>query len=164
MNLQNVRNIAIAVVVVVVGIAALGFLSTLLSSIVPIAITAVVAFILGRASASRNLLDLLNRGGKTVTAAMTAPPRPAASKPAQTTTTVNVRAADQAAERLADEKPVASDALLDPNFEIKTPEQIEEQARRLEADASKKAANPDAVAAALEERRKRLLGNKGDGG
>ena len=50
--------------------------------------------------------------------------------------------------------------LLDPNFEIKTPEQIAAESARLEAEASQKAAAMDPKAL-IEERKKRLLGDKG---
>src|SRR5262249_19087337 len=68
---------------------------------------------------------------------------------------------EQAAERLADE-PKADSILLEPNFEGKTSDQIEGEARQREQEAMKKAATPsaDAIQAALEERRKRLLGGK----
>jgi hypothetical protein len=166
MNLQNVRNIVIVIGAVVVGVAALGFLTTLISSVVPIAITGVVAFALGWMARGGDLNRFFSRGSaaaaKVETLVTSVSTARAEAKPTPAKTTAPDAA--KTAERPADEPPAAKDALLDPNFEIKTPEQIEAEARRREQEIAKKAtsATPQDVAAALEERRKRLLGDKGD--
>ncbi|MEO8611489.1 MAG: hypothetical protein ABI690_26560 [Chloroflexota bacterium] len=160
---NTIRNILVVVAVIVIAY----FAITVVSNIVPILITAVAAFVLGRLSVHFDLLNFIRsaraaqvtRAAAAVTATAAAPvianvaAKPAAPAPAQ---------AEQAAERLADEPKVDKNILLDPNFEIKTPDQIEAEARLREQEVMKKAssASPDAVQAALEERRKRLLGGK----
>ncbi len=159
---MNIRNGLLLIVAVVIAIVVLGFFSTLLSAIVPIGITAIIAFILGRLSVNVNLLDMIRsaRAAKPAEAAKaveTSAKETTKSAPVQK----QVDKPAQAAERLADE-PKDDNILLDPNFEIKTPEQIEAEARQREQEAMQKASsgNADAVQAALEERRKRLLGGK----
>jgi uncharacterized membrane protein len=158
--MNTIRNILILIAVVVIAIMAVQFLS----NIVPILVTAIAAFILGRLSVHFDLIGLIR--------ARTAAPAQAAASAGETLKVTHVEAAKPAqtaaprpapTERLADE-PAQKTALLDEDFEIKTPEQIEAEARRREQELSQKAAtpNPDAVQAALEERRKRLLGDKGE--
>lgn len=172
MNL--IRNILILVAVVVIGIMAVQFLS----NIVPIIITAIAAFILGRLSVHYDLVGMIRArmaaapaqaaaATPAVEAAPKAVAKPAPS-PAKTTVGEAVKPAPaqatpkaaEAAKRLADEP--QNSVLLDESFEIKTPEQIEAEARRREQELAQKTAapNPDAVQAALEERRKRLLGGQ----
>jgi hypothetical protein len=165
--MNTIRNILIVVAVIAIGYIAVSFLT----NIVPILITAVAAFVLGRLSVHFDLLNFIRnlrpsaqavQAAATTTAAAVAPviakaaakPTPAKAAP------MNVKA-EQAAERLADE-PKNDSILLDPNFEIKTSEQIEAESRLREQEALKKASttSQDAVQAALEERRKRLLGGK----
>jgi hypothetical protein len=155
MNNLNTRNILLVIGAIVVVILGMNILSTLIGAVIPIGITAVIAFILGRLSANRNLLDLArsaSAGVSTVTGKVAEMSKPA-SQPA----------AKPEAEK---EKPAATPELknpelLDPNFDIKTPEEIEAEARRLEAEVSKKTTAYDPKAA-IEERKKRLLGDKGD--
>jgi len=168
--MNTIRNILVVVAVIAIAYVAI----TLISQIVPILITAVAAFILGRLSVHFNLLDFVrNLRTSATTSAAVATTSAAAAAPVIAKTPAKKKAAatptpaqpvEEAAERLADE-PQKDSILLDPNFEVKTPDQIEAEARQREQDAMKKAATPnaDAVQAALEERRKRLLGNKSDG-
>jgi hypothetical protein len=166
MNGTNVRNILIAIAAIVVVIAGLGFISTLLTSVVPIAITAVIAFILGRTTAKRSLLDLFQGARSRVeqTVASTA-------KVVEQATTQTPKAAprEQSAPAQAKPSPAAppqpapplkNTELLDESFEVKTPEQIEAEARRLESEMNQqtKAYDPQA---ALEERKRRLRGGDG---
>jgi hypothetical protein len=166
--MNTIRNILVVVAVIVIAYIAI----TLVSNIVPILITAVAAFILGRLSVHFNLLDFIRnaraaqvtRAAAAATTATVAPVAAAANvaaKPAPAKAAAPAQA-EQAAERLADEPKVDKNILLDPNFEIKTPDQIEAEARLREQEVMKKAtsASPDSVQAALEERRKRLLGGK----
>lgn len=139
-----------AIVVVILG---MNILSTLIGSIIPIAITAVIAFILGRLSASRNLLDLARSASasvSTVTEKVAEMSKPAAQPVSQPV---------PKEEKPATTPPLKNPQLLDPDFEIKTPEEIEAEARRLEAEVSKKATAYDPKAA-IEERKKRLLGSQ----
>jgi uncharacterized membrane protein len=167
MNNPAVRNGLILIVAVVIAIIVLGFLTTLLSAIVPIAITAIIAFILGRLSVHFNLMNFI-RSARAAKPAEAAAPVKAVETPAKTTVAAEIskpaptrQVAESAAERLADE-PKKDSILLDPDFEVKTPEQIEAEARKREQEAMKKATSgsEDAIQAALEERRKRLLGGK----
>jgi hypothetical protein len=59
MNNINARNVVIIVAAVVIGLVVLGFIGTILSNIVPLAIVAAIAFILGRMS---NRVDYLQLG------------------------------------------------------------------------------------------------------
>jgi len=168
--MNTIRNILIVVAVIAIAY----FAITFISNIVPILITAVAAFILGRLSVHFDLLGFIRNArsaAQTVQAAATtaaaaapiaakatAKPAPVKAAPVKAVTAP----AEAAAERLADEPKKDESILLDPNFEIKTPEQIEAEARQREQAAKEKAAaaSADAVQAALEERRKRLLGGK----
>jgi hypothetical protein len=144
MSSANIRNILLVIGAIVVVILGMNILSTLIGAIIPIAITAVVAFIMGRLSASRNLLDLV----RSASASMV---------------TVTEKVAEMSKPVAKGESSAATPALknpqlLDPNFEVKTPEQIEAEAQRLEAEVGQKTVTYDPKAA-IEERKKRLLGN-----
>jgi predicted lipid-binding transport protein (Tim44 family) len=165
MNGTNVRNILIVIAAIVVMIAALGFISTLLTSVVPIAITAVIAFILGRTTAKRSVLDLFQSArnrveqtvagtAKVVEQATAQAPKAASREPATPTQTKAAPVASAPAPAAA---PLKNTELLDEDFEVKTPEQIEAEARRLESEVNQqtKAYDPQA---ALEERKRRLRG------
>jgi len=167
MNNPAVRNGLILIVAVVIAIIVLGFLTTLLSAIVPIAITAIIAFVLGRLSVHFNLMNFIRSTRAAKPAEAAAPVKTVEAAPKAALATEKPAPAKTApkpapaAERLADE-PKKDSILLDPDFEIKTPEQIEAEARQREQEAMQKAkgASEDAIQAALEERRKRLLGGK----
>ncbi len=137
--MNTIRNILIVVAVIAIGYIAVSFIA----NIVPILITAVAAFVLGRLSVHFDLLNFirnLRTSGQAVQAAAAttaaAPVIAAASKPAPIKTAP--AKVEQAAERLADE-PKNDSILLDPNFEIKTSEQIEAESRLREQEALKKA-------------------------
>lgn len=149
----NIRNILLVIGAIVVVILGMNILSTLIGSIIPIAITAVIAFILGRLSASRNLLDLARSASasvSTVTEKVAEMSKPAAQPASQPV---------MKEEKPATMPPLKNPQLLDPDFEIKTPEEIEAEAKRLESEVSQKTTAYDPKAA-IEERKKRLLGNQ----
>ena len=170
MNNINFRNVLLAIGAIVLVILGMNILSTLIGSIIPIAITGVVAFILGRLTAGRSMGALFRTAqtaGSTVMAAASRmveekPPvvvqgkvnAPAAAQPSQTTEAVTPPPVAKA------EPVVKNRELLDEDFEVKTPEQIAAESKRLEAEASQKASSMDAKAL-IEERKKRLLGNQG---
>lgn len=184
----NARNVVVIVAAVVIGLVVLGFIGTILSNIVPMAIVAVIAFILGRYSHRVNYLqvgrDAAKRMGEAAqVAASKAAERAEVRQQAQgygkTAQEANqriaaetVNAAEQAAAkaeakaaeppaRLAEtETPAEEDLTAIPKAEVKTIEQIQAEARLVEQEAAKKASALD-VQAALEERRKRLLSDKG---
>ncbi len=177
----------VIVAAVVIGLVVLGFISTILSNIIPLALVALIAFILGRLSHRVNYLQLgrrtLNRARE---AAETSVEKAAAhaqtrkeaagydaaaqdanrklAREAQSAAeTAAARAEERAVEapaRLVESETPPEDPTAKPDFVIKTAEQIQAEARLIEEEAAKKAQAQD-VQAALEERRRRLLGEKG---
>lgn len=161
---NSLRTVLLLVALVVIGLMAINFLT----NIVPILITAAAAFVLGRLSVNYDLMGvvrgLLNRRQPapkaTTVVEGTALVKPAATP---TATVIPVDASlKERQERLKEAEAPKQDALLDTDFQIKTPEQIEAEARAREQELTKKAEapSPDAVAAALEARKKRLLGGQ----
>jgi hypothetical protein len=168
MNNINIRNVLLAIAAIVVVILGMNILSTLIGAIIPIAITGVVAFILGRVTAGRSMGQLFRTAQTAGNSVMAAASRMAEQKSPVTvqgkaTAPISTpKPVEKAAPEPADEKmpELKNRELLDPNFEIKTPEQIAAESQRLEAEASQKAAALDPKAL-IEERKKRLLGNQG---
>ncbi len=167
MNNINVRNILIVLGIIVAVVLGMNVLATLLGAIIPIIITAVVAFTLGRLSGNQSLLSFA-RSARDVMASVGAviektAPKAAAEKPATVQGKATPVQPKAAAAPASDAPPALKNTeLLDTDFEVKTPEQIEAEVRLREQELSQKAAPYDAKAA-LEERKRRLLGNK-DGG
>lgn len=167
MNNINVRNVLLAIGAIVLVILGMNILSTLIGAIIPIAITGIVAFILGRVTAGRSMGHLFRTAQTAGSTVMAAASRMAEQKPPVTVQgKVNAPAA-KAVEKADSEPAPAAETpnlknaeLLDPDFEIKTPEQIAAESQRLEAEAAQKAAALDPKAL-IEERKKRLLGNQG---
>lgn len=166
MNNINFRNVLLAIGAIVLVILGMNILSTLIGAIIPIAITGVVAFILGRVTAGRSMGQLFRTAQTAGTSVMAAASRMVEEKPPVVVQgKVNAPAA-QPVEKAETPAPAAAEPelknreLLDPDFEIKTPEQIAAESKRLEAEASQKAAALDPKAL-IEERKKRLLGNQG---
>ena len=175
---MNPRNFLIAIVLFLVLIVGFAVVGNLLSALLPLLIVAVIAFILGRLSVHFNLIEYIRsaRAGQPSVAEQGASvlknaasflqkPAPTATNPAETKAAAAPAKTAPASktEEAIPQRPVNPDLLLDPNFEIKTPEQVEAEARLAEQEAKKQAASAD-VNAALEARRKRLLGDKGQGG
>lgn len=163
MNNINVRNILLVLVALVAVIFGMNVLSTLVGAIIPIAITGIVAFLLGRFTANRSVGQLFRTAQNASTTVMAAASKIVEEKPVATVVGKAATSAPAAAKPIAQAAPpeLKNPDLLDPDFEIKTPEQIEAEARRLEAEVSQKAGTYDPKAA-LEERKKRLLGDKGN--
>jgi hypothetical protein len=161
---NSLRTVLLVVALVVIGLMAINFLT----NIVPILITAVAAFVLGRLSVNYDLMGvvrgLLNRrqpapkATSVVAGSATAKPV-ATSKPAAAPVDTTLK---ERQERLKEAEAPKQEVLLDTSFEVKSPEQIEAEARAREQELIQKAQapSPDAVAAALEERKKRLLGGQ----
>ncbi len=166
MNNINIRNVLLAIGAIVLVILGMNILSTFIGAIVPIAITGIVAFILGRITAGRSMGQLFKTAQTASSTVMAAASRIAEQKtPVTVQGKVNLPAA-KPVEKAAP-APAASETpnlknpeLLDTSFEIKTPEQVAAESQRLEAEASQKAAAMDPKAL-IEERKKRLLGNQG---
>lgn len=168
---NTVRTVLLLIALVVVGLMAINFIS----NIVPILVTAVAAFLIGRLSASTDVVavvrGLFNRGAvSAVAGAAAAVVKSTASAPAAKSTAEAKPAAkpvdaalQERANRLKDEPAPKDEQLLDEDFQVKTSEQIEAEARAREQELLQKREepNPDAVQAALEARKKRLLGGDG---
>jgi biopolymer transport protein ExbB/TolQ len=178
MNDKTIRNVVIAVVAVVALLIVLGIVGSLLSSIVPLAIVAAIAFFLGRKSVNTNLLeaasDLVSRArqpaGQIVGAARSVAVKPDAEKPAET----EKSAADPAMQKTVQRNTKKTDARLTSanktledthsgtsNLSVKTADQLQEESRRLEEEVARRTANYDPTAA-IEERKRRLLGDQGE--
>lgn len=173
MNTTTLRNALLVIGAVAIPIVALVVIGTILNVLAPLAITAAIAFVLGRLSVNFNLIEFVKKQREQQKAAAEAKVVDQAAAVLQKTETVSAKPAPKAAEKSAPaaapapaEQPQTRNDLLDPTFEIKTPEQIEAEAKRREQELMQKTTtpNPDSVAAALEERRKRLLGGKTEGG
>lgn len=162
MNNISLRNVLILLGAVIVVLLALGFISTVLNQVIPITLALIVGVVLGRMSVNVNLVEVIKD-------ALRRQPRQAVSKPETTQTA----APQEQAKPIADEQARAeveaikrriADVESEPepqaevtDFRIKTEEEIQAEARRLEEEVAKRNASYD-PAAALEERRKRLLG------
>ena len=153
----SLRNMLILLGAVIIALLALGFVSTLLNQIIPITIALIAGLVLGRLSIRVDLLA----------AARTSLRRDPTEQPA----------ADQAEQATEEPAPIAADLQADADaikarledkeasestpeitdFEIKTEEEILTEARQREAELASKKADYD-PAAALAERRRRLLG------
>lgn len=161
---MNLRNVLILAAVVVAALIILGFVSTILNSIIPLTIVAVVAFLLGRMSTRTNLLqagaDLAKRAAQqfeqSTQAAKSAEAAPAADdKTAAKTAKLPQTSKLAQTDKLEDARVNVSDK----DFDVKTSDQVLADAKRLEEDVTKRAAGYDPTAA-LEERKRRLLGDQ----
>lgn len=162
MNNISLRNVLILLGAVIVVLLALGFISTVLNQVIPITLALIVGVVLGRMSVNVNLVEVIKD-------ALRRQPKQAAPK----TETTQVAAPQEQTKPIADEQARAeveaikrriADVESEPepqaevsDFRIKTEEEIQAEARRLEEEVAKRNASYD-PAAALEERRKRLLG------
>jgi len=164
---MNARNVLIASAAIVGGLIILGFVSTILNAIVPLTIVAVVAFLLGRMSTRTNLLQAgMNLANRARNEMVTQSAPKAAAKPAES-------APVQQAAPEAEQKPLPKTGKLPQtqrldaaklnitDFDIKSSDQVMADSKKLEEDLAKRNADYD-PAAALEERKKRLLGDKQD--
>lgn len=155
MDATRIRNLAALVGVVALVIIGVIVVGSVVTSIVPVLLTAVIAFILGRLSVNFNLLEWLRqrRANK-------------ASKPAEKPE----RAVKQAASPVVEKSPrKAVDVPAQPaaeeeeiDFKVKTVDDVLAESRRLEEEVSKRNTGYD-PAAALEERRRRLFGDQSEG-
>ena len=162
MNNISLRNVLILLGAVIVVLLALGFVSTVLNQVIPITLALIVGVVLGRMSVSVNLVDVVKD-------ALRRRPKPAASKPettqaapqsqTQSLPDEQARAEVEAIKRrIADTESEPEQQAEVTDFRIKTEEEIQAEARRLEDEVAKRNATYD-PAAALAERRKRLLGD-----
>ncbi len=158
--MKNITSYVLIGVVVVGIILLLGFVNTILSAIVPMAIVAVIAFILGRMSVNVNVLGLA------LSRIRARPDAQAAAAKAEKTEQVAQHAASltqsRAAERLAEPpaegKPATPEEVVLDSF-IKTEDQLRAESKRIEEEVARKTAGYD-PRAAIEERKKRLLGKQ----
>lgn len=159
----SLRNILILVAAIIGALLLLGFLSTLLNQVIPITVALIVGVVLGRMSASVDVVASLR-------SAIRREKQPPQSQPAadSTTSTAEASAEDEIQagveaikRRIADEPDETPQPAEASDFEIKTEAEILEEARRREAEIARQS-NAYDPAAALEERRRRLLGGKAD--
>lgn len=162
------KNVVMLAAVVVVVLIVLGFVSTVLNAIVPLAVVAVVAFILGRVSTQVNLLEAAGRLLRRGSAAAAKPAASQAKKPTPgqqpAAQSDEVAREAEAIKRRLSEPETASPAAAKDDFELRSEAEILAEMKRREAEIAEKKAAPsaDEVAAALEERRRRLLGDQAD--
>jgi hypothetical protein len=165
---KNVRNLLIMGGVVIAAIVVLGFINSLLSAIVPMAIVAVIAFILGRLSTRMNLLKatgsvlgsllgVIRASSKAASKAAAA--RPAPQKPAAKAESAPV--AIPVAEEETESPAETDDDVSSLNLAIETEEDLQAKTRRLEEEVARRNVNYDPQAA-IEERKRRLLGKTED--
>lgn len=163
MNFRNALTILGGVIVVLL---ILGLISTFLSQLLPVSIALVAGFALGRVSVRVDIVTLLRRLLAQRQSATAATPAQATAHPAETQAEPEAEAdlvkteAEAIKTRLSDAEAEAPEAPIT-DFDIKTEDEVLAQARRLEDEVSKKAAEYDPTAA-LEERRRRLLGDQAD--
>jgi hypothetical protein len=164
MNNISLRNVLILLGAVIVVLLALGFISTVLNQVVPITLALIVGVVLGRMSVNVNLVSVVKD----------ALHRQPAAKPQATQTAVQSQSQEQTLpdeqaraeveaikRRIADVDSEPKQEAEVTDFKIKTEEEIQAEARRLEDEVAKRNASYD-PAAALAERRKRLLGDQAD--
>lgn len=159
---MNARNVLIASAAIVGGLIILGFVSTILNAIVPLTIVAVVAFMLGRMSVKTNLLQAGMNLASRATAKREPASKPVEAAPVQQAALEESNKALPKTGKLAQTERLDAAKLNIKDFEeIKSSEQVIADAKKLEDDLAKRNADYD-PAAALEERKKRLLGDKPD--
>jgi hypothetical protein len=161
-NLRNALLIGGGVVAVIV---VLGFINTILSSIVPLAIVAVIAFILGRLSTRMNLLQAAGgvisgalRMGRAISETTSTPAAQTETKKQPVQKVEPAAPPERLAEEIADDAPESDDSADSLDFAIKTQDELQAEARRLEEKVAARSSDYDARAA-IEERKRRLLGN-----
>jgi hypothetical protein len=164
MNNLSLRNVLILLVAVVLALLALGFVSTLLNQIIPITLALVVGVILGRLSVRMNLVEMVKEALRRPARQAAAPAPAQRESQAAQATPEPLRAEVEAIKRRLEDvqpepAPQAESEKLD--FEIKTEEQVLQEARRREEEIARRNASYD-PAAALAERKRRLRGDKAD--
>ncbi len=164
---KNTRNMLIVFGVVVVALVALAFIGNLLSQILPLTIALVVGIVLGRLSVNVNLADVARKAisqRQTRKASPQAAKPKAAAKPAAQAEPDATQQLEARRQRIADAEPAPAEAKPELNdFEIKSEADILAETREREAEIRQKQASADAVQAALEERRRRLLSGQEGG-
>jgi len=165
-NNISLRNVLLLLAAVIIGLLVLGFVSTLLNQIVPIVIALVVGIVLGRLSVNVNVVELVKDTVRRRPAQAEAKAEPAqtadsAHQPAQASDEQVRAEADAIKKRLGDVEAEPAQGAEITDFKIKTEEELQAEARRLEAEVAKRSAQYD-PSAALEERRRRLLGGQHD--
>lgn len=155
MNNLNLRNVVLLLAAVIVALLALGFISTILGQIIPLVIALGIGVVLGRMS---NQVDMRTALMNIVRRQVTSQMQQQVAQPKSSQVTEKPAAA-AVPERLVDEPPASNDAITD--FDIKTEAELQAEARRLEEEVARKSAEYD-PRAALEERRRRLLGDQAD--
>ncbi len=165
MNNISLRNVLILLGAVIAVLLALGFISTVLNQVIPITLALIVGVVLGRMSVNVNLVEVVkdalrrrpSQAAKSE-AAQSTPQQAQTQSPPDEQARAEVEAIKR---RIADVESEPAPPAEVTDFTIKTEEEIQAEARRLEDEVAKRNAAYD-PAAALAERRKRLLGNQAD--
>lgn len=167
MNNISLRNVLILLGAVIAVLLALGFISTALNQVIPITLALVVGVVVGRMSVNVNLVEVVKDALRRRPAQAAAKPEAAQATPQQQAQTESAPDEQARAEveaikrRIADVESEPAPQAEATDFTIKTEAEIQAEARRLEDEVAKRNAAYD-PAAALAERRKRLLGNQAD--
>lgn len=156
----NLPNLLVAAAIVVVALVVLGFASTLITILLPLTIVAVVAFILGRMSANTNLLNLgtnlFKRASNNITKARAQ--AKVETKSESKTVTSSEASLTERQNRLAEKEEPAAEA----GFTLRSEQEVLSAARRREEEIIAKSRQDYDPMTAIEERKKRLLGDKGE--
>lgn len=155
----NVRNILILIAAVIGVLLVLGLLSSVVNALLPISIAAVIGFALGRASGGMSLREMLAKIPKPARS-QAAADTPSAAE-AETIVRPPARAEKRPAAPVSEPTPEAEEAATErlTDFVIKDAETLSAEARQLEERVAARNRDYD-PAAALEERRRRLLGDQ----
>ena len=160
----NLRNVLVLLGAVLIALLALGFVSTVLNQIIPITIALAVGVVLGRMTVNVNLLsvlrELVRRTPARAAPQADQPKAEAAQEAADEPVRAGVEAIKQRITDVESETGAQQEAEIT-DFKIRSEEEILADARRLEDEVARRSAAYD-PAAALAERRKRLLGDQGD--
>lgn len=156
--MKNITHYVLIGVVVVGIILLLGFVNTIVSAVVPMAIVAVIAFILGRMSVNVNFFSLILNRVRAISTAQGSAAKVAQTEQAAThaASMSQRRAVERLADKPAESKPESQEeAALD--SVIKTEDQLRAESKRIEEAVARRTADYDPKTA-IEERKKRLLG------
>lgn len=156
---MSLRNVLLLLGAVIVALLALGLVSTILSQIIPVTIALVAGVVLGRMSVnvdvSTALMNIIRRRNQPATEKKpeTKDPQPATDEMRGEVEAIKERIADK--ESQPEEKAEIAD------FDLRSEGEVLAEARRREAEIAQQSSEYD-PAAALAERRRRLLGDQAD--
>ena len=148
----SLRNMLILLGAVIIALLALGFVSTVLNQVIPVTIALIVGLVLGRLSAQVDVLAAIRNA---LQRDQTEQPAEQPQQQANELDSIDSQAEEIKAHLEDKEEPEPIPEITD--FDIKTEEEVLSAARKREAELADKKSEYDPTAA-LEERRRRLLG------